>query len=125
MIINQPAKTKMTKKKKGIKINEYPLLPRSFLLFQFFECACPPSFESLELLFLEGPIIWDSGVLLDLVLVLSSELLRFLGLFSLVLLHLPDDLVLLLQWHSLALTLCIKSIQIQITYTKLSHIFCR
>lgn len=87
------------------KSEEYPFFSGGFLLLQLLKSAGTAGFEGLELLFLEGPVVGDAGVLLRLLLSRKAQLLGLLGLLLMVLLHLPYDLVLLLQWYSLALAL--------------------
>ena len=85
--------------------NNYPLLAFRFLLLQFLNSLRPSSFKRFEFLLLEGPIVGNTRVLLNLLLPTQAKLLRLLRFLPVVLPHLPYDLVLLLQRNPLALTL--------------------
>ena len=84
----------------------YPLLARLLLELELLERLRAPGLERLELLLLEGPLVGDPGVLLDLFPLASlAFLLGLLALLAVVLFHLAQHLVLLLQRDALALAL--------------------
>jgi hypothetical protein len=84
----------------------YPLLARLLLELELLERLRASGLERLELLLLEGPLVGDPGVLLDLPpLAGLARLLGLLALLAVVLLHLALHLVLLPQRDSLALAL--------------------
>ena len=75
----------------------YPLLARLLLELELLERLRAPGLERLELLLLEGPLVGDPGVLLDLLPLAAgfALLLGLLALLAVVLLHLAQHLVLL------------------------------
>ena len=84
----------------------YPLLARLLLELELLERLRAPGLERLELLLLEGPLVGDPGVLLDLLpLACPALLLGLLALLAVVLLHLAQHLVLQPQRDALALAL--------------------
>jgi hypothetical protein len=84
----------------------YPLLARLLLELELLERLRASGLERLELLLLEGPLVGDPGVLLDLLpLAGLALLLGLLALLAVVLLHLAQHLVLLPQRDALALAL--------------------
>ena len=84
----------------------YPLLARLLLELELLQRLRAARLEGLELLLLEGPLVGDPGVLLDLLpLARPALLLGLLTLLAVVLFHLAQHLVLLAQRDALALAL--------------------
>ena len=84
----------------------YPLLASLLLELELLERLRASGLERLEFLLLEGPLVGDPGVLLDLFPLASlAFLLGLLALLAVVLFHLAQHLVLLLQRDAPALAL--------------------
>lgn len=83
----------------------YPLPAGLLLVLELLDGHGAAYLEGLELLLLEGPLVGDPGVLLDLALAAPAVLLGLLALLAVVLLDLAQHLVLRLERDALALAL--------------------